>query len=116
MTHMVIRGLDFRNLVHVFEADRARNLVAWSARAFFDAGCFLEEIRSRRCFGNECERSVWLYGDESGCRNTRLDMCRPRVEFFAEIHGLHATGTQCRSYGGSWCCLSSRDKKSLDRR
>lgn len=65
MLHMFICRLNLRDLKHVLDTDRRKGFVTRLRRALFEAGCLLEEVGARGCFGDKCERTVGLHGDQS---------------------------------------------------
>ena len=101
MLQMLIGGFNLCNLVHVFEADRPDCLVARSAGSLLDVGCFFQEVRHGRCFGDKGEGPIGLDGDH--CRNWYSwgNVGRTSVELFAKVHRLDTTSTESRSDG--WC-------------
>ena len=106
---MLVGLFDFRNLIHMLEGHRPSDTVTRLSSTLFDPGRFLEEMRCRRRFRRERERSVGADGDNGRYWQARFDMCRPGVEFLAEIHRFHALRSQRWTNGRCWSRFSSRD-------
>jgi len=113
MFEVIIRGLDLCNLEYVFETDRSDDLMTGLASALLNVGCLLEKVGRRWRLCDEGEGPVWLDGDKGGSRDARFDVCGPGVEFFAKVHRLDTTRTECWTNRWSWCCFGSRNQKTL---
>ena len=44
MLHVLVRSFNFCDFIHVFEADRSYNLMAWLACTLLKAGCSFQEV------------------------------------------------------------------------
>lgn len=97
----------------MFEADRSGRLVAWFSGSFLNTGCFLEEIRGWRRFGDESERTIWLNSDQRWSGYALLYVRGFGIELLAEVHGLDTTGT--KRWPNRWCgCrLASWNEQAL---
>ena len=111
---MLVRRLDFGDLVNMLEADGAHEVVPWASSALLYAGCLLEEVGGRRCFRDEGKRPVRLDGNQSGNGNARLDVRRASIEFLAEIHRLYAASTESWPDGWRRSRFASRDEEPLE--
>lgn len=103
MLHMLIRGFDLRDFIHVLEADGSQNFVAGLCRPFFYTRCLLHKIGGGRCFDYKVETAVGFNSDECRCRNAILNVCSSCVELLAKVHGLDASSTKRWPY---WWCRS----------
>lgn len=113
MTHMVIRGLDFRNLVHVFEINRSKDLMAWFRSALVDSSGFFEKECGWWRFGEEGECTVRSDCYESGSRNANFYVGCSCVKFFAEVHRLDTLCSESRTYGRCGSSLACCDEQTL---
>lgn len=115
MLHVFVRRLNLRNFIHMFQTNSARNLVPWFTGALLNSRSLFQEIRYSWRLSDEGERSVRLDGDQSGCWNTRLNVCSPCVKLLAEIHRLDSTSTESWTDRRRGCRLACRDEQSLDK-
>jgi hypothetical protein len=98
VAHMGICLLDLGNLVDMFDADGTDEPVSLLSRPLFDPSRLFDEIRCRWGPRNEGKRFVWRYLYSCWYRQSRFDMSRAGVEFFAKIHRFDSLSTQCGSY------------------
>ena len=110
---MLVGRFDFRDFVNVFEADGAHEVMAGAAGTLVYTRSFLEEVGGGRSFCDEGESAVRLDGNQGGYGNTGLYVRSASIEFFAEVHGLHATRTKSRTDRGRGSSLASRDEETL---
>lgn len=113
MPQMFIGSFNLGNLVHVFEADGANCLVAWSAGSLLDACCLFQKKRHAGSFREEGEGSIGLDVDHGGNWDTRGNMGCTSVELFAEVHRPHAAGAESGTNRGRWSGLACCDEETL---
>ena len=113
MLQVLVRRLDFGDLINVFETDGAHDVMSGTASALLYARGFLEEVGSWRSLCDEGERAVRLDGNQCGNGDARFNVRSASIEFLAEVHRLDTTGTQSRTDRRSGCCLASRYKQAL---
>ena len=72
-----------------------------------DACCLLNENRSGRSLGDECEGTVCVNSDNNGDDKADVILCS-FVEFLGENRDSHAVLTECRTYGRLGSCFTCR--------